>query len=210
MDKGTFIVVSAPSGTGKSSICRRLLQAYPEIKFSVSYTTRLPRPGEVNGKDYFFVSREEFQKRLEQGEFAEWVENYGNLYGTSIKEMKKKLAEGETLLLDIEPRGAKSIKQQFRGGVFVFILPPSREELRKRLEGRGHESADVIQTRYAQAESELKEISCYDYVIFNDDLETAANQLISIYIAQRCKRSKLKNKIKKFLNKPFSKNNLVE
>jgi guanylate kinase len=201
MDKGTFIVVSAPSGTGKSSICQRLLQAYPEIKFSISYTTRLPRPGEVNGKDYFFISREEFQKRIAQGEFAEWVENYGNLYGTSVKTMKEFLAKGGKLLLDIEPRGAKKIKQKFRGGIFVFVLPPSRAELLKRLEGRGHETADIIRARYVQAESELKEISWYDYVIFNDDLETAVCQLISIYIAQRCKRSNLQIKIKQFMNK---------
>jgi guanylate kinase len=201
MDKGTFIVVSAPSGTGKSSICQRLLQACPEIKFSVSYTTRLPRPGEVDGKDYFFISREEFQKRLEQGDFAEWAENYGNLYGTSIRTMKEFLANGTTVLLDIEPRGAKEIKQKFSGGAFVFVLPPSREELLKRLEGRGHEDSDIIQARYAQAESELKEISWYDYVIFNDDLETAVHQLISIYIAQRCKRNILQTKIKQFMNK---------
>ncbi len=210
MDKGTFIVVSAPSGAGKSSICQRFLQAYPEIKFSVSYTTRLPRPGEVNGKDYFFISREEFQDRRQKGDFAEWTENYGNLYGTSIRTMKEFLAKGTTILLDIEPRGAKKIKQNFRGGAFVFVLPPSREELLKRLEGRGHEASDSIRARYAQAESELQEISWYDYVIFNDDLDTAVNQLISIYIAQRCKRSALKAKIKQFMNKPFSKNSLVK
>jgi guanylate kinase len=201
MDKGTFIVVSAPSGTGKSTICQRLLQACPEIKFSVSYTTRGPRPGEVDGKDYFFISREEFQKRIEQGDFAEWAENYGNLYGTSIRAMKESLAKGTTILLDIEPRGAKKIKQNFRRGIFVFVLPPSREEILKRLKGRGHETIDVIQARYARAESELQEISWYDYVIFNDDLETAVNQLISIYIAQKCKRSNLQTKIKKFMNK---------
>ena len=200
MDKGKFIVVSAPSGTGKSSICRRLLQACPEIQFSVSYTTRSPRPGEVEGRDYFFISRQEFQKRLDQGEFAEWAESYGHLYGTSIRTMKESLAIATTLLLDIEPRGAKQIKQKFRGGVYVFILPPSREELLLRLEGRGHEESDVIRARYAQAESELKEISWYDYVIFNDDLETAVQQLSSIYIAQRCKRSNLKTKIKQFMN----------
>jgi guanylate kinase len=201
MDKGTFIVVSAPSGTGKSTICQRLLQVCPEIKFSVSYTTRGPRPGEVDGKDYFFISREEFQKRIELGDFAEWAENYGNLYGTSIKAMKESLAKGKTILLDIEPRGAKKIKQNFRRGVFVFVLPPSREEILKRLKGRGHETTDVIQARYARAESELQEISWYDYVIFNDDLETAVNQLISIYLAQKCKRSNLQAKIRKFMNK---------
>lgn len=201
MDRGTFIVVSAPSGAGKSSICQRLLQACPEIEFSVSYTTREPRPGEVHGKDYFFISREEFQKLIEQGDFAEWAENFGNLYGTSIRTMKDSLAKGTTVLLDIEPRGAKRIRQKFRKGTFVFVLPPSREELLKRLKGRGHESADVIHTRYDQAESELKEVFWYDYVIFNDNLETAANQLLSIYIAQGCKRSNLRAKIKQFFDK---------
>jgi guanylate kinase len=201
MDRGTFIVVSAPSGAGKSSICRRLLQVHPEIRFSVSCTTRSPRPGEIDGQDYFFLSPEEFQKRIEQGDFAEWEENFGNLYGTSMRAMKESLADGSTILLDIEPRGARKIKQKFRGGVFVFILPPSQEELLKRLEGRGHEPPDVIQARYAEAERELQEIFWYDYVIFNDDLETAVNQLISIYIAQKCKISNLKKKIKQFMQK---------
>jgi len=201
MAKGSFIVVSAPSGTGKSSICQRLLQACPEIRFSVSYTTRRPRPNEVHGKDYFFISRKEFQKRIEQGEFAEWTENYGNLYGTSMKTIREVLANGGDLLLDIEPRGAKKIKQKFRGGVFVFVLPPSLEELLRRLERRGHETTDVIKTRFDQAERELKEISWYDYIIFNDDLETAANQLISIYIAQKCRLNRLRNKIKQYIKK---------
>ena len=201
MVRGSFIVVSAPSGTGKSSICQLLLQACPEIEFSVSYTTRKPRPDEVNGKDYFFINREEFQERIEQGEFAEWAENYGNLYGTSLTTMKKKLAQGSDLLLDIEPRGAKKIKQKFRGGVFVFVLPPSREELLKRLESRGHETDEVIAARYAQAESELNEISWYDYIIFNDDLPTAVNQLISIYVAQKCRRSRWRGQISQFMKK---------
>jgi len=201
MDRGTFIVVSAPSGAGKSSICRRLLQAHPEIRFSVSCTTRSPRPGEIDGQDYFFLSPKEFQKRIEQGDFAEWEENFGNLYGTSMQAMKESLAAGSTILLDIEPRGAKEIKKKFRGGVFVFVLPPSQEELLKRLEGRGHEPPDVIQARYAEAERELQEIFWYDYVIFNDDLEKAVNQLISIYITQKCKISNLKKKIKQFMQK---------
>jgi guanylate kinase len=199
MDRGSFIVVSAPSGTGKSSLCQRVIQALPEIVFSVSYTTRHPRPDEVNGQNYFFISREEFQRRITQGEFAEWSENYGNLYGTSLKTMKDVLAGGGDLLLDIEPRGAKKIKQKFRGGVFVFVLPPSREELLKRLAGRGHETDEAIAARYAQAENELKEIAWYDYVIFNDDLDKAVNQLIAIYIAQRCRRSRLQNKIRLFM-----------
>jgi guanylate kinase len=201
MAKGLFIVVSAPSGAGKSSICQRFMQACPEVKFSVSYTSRPPRPNEVNGKDYYFISREEFQARIDEGEFVEWVENYGHFYGSSRKTMEEFLHDGQDLLLDIEPRGARKIKQNFKGGVYVFVLPPSRAELLKRLEGRGCETGEVIQNRLDQAESELKEISWYDYVIFNKDLETAVNQLISIYVAQKCKRSRLQSEIKQVIKK---------
>ena len=200
-EKGLFIVVSAPSGAGKSSLCQRLLTAYPEIKFSVSCTSREPRPNEINGKDYYFISRDEFQKRIDQNEFVEWIENYGHLYGTPIKVMEEFSEKGKDLLLDIEPRGAKKVKQKFKKGIFVFVLPPSRFELLKRLEKRGHETDEAIKTRFAQAESELKEISWYDYIIFNEDLETAASQLIAIYVAEKCKRSRLKDKIKGYTNK---------
>ena len=200
-EKGLFIVVSAPSGTGKSSICRRFLTACPEVKFSVSHTSREPRPDEINGKDYYFISRDEFQRRIDQNEFVEWIENYGQLYGTSLKALEEFSEKGKDLLLDIEPRGAKKIKQKFKKGIFVFVLPPSRAELLKRLEKRGHETDDAIKTRFAQAESELKEISWYDYIIFNEDLETAANQLMAIYVAEKCKRNRLKNKIKEYIKK---------
>jgi guanylate kinase len=199
--KGLFIVVSAPSGAGKSSICQRLLQVCPELKFSVSYTSREPRPGEINGKDYYFISRDEFQRRIDQNEFVEWIENYGHLYGTSIETMEDFFKKGNDLLLDIEPRGAKKVKQKFKKGIFVFVLPPSRFELLKRLEKRGHETDEAIKTRFAQAESELKEISWYDYVIFNDDLETAVRQLIAVYTAEKCKRSRLQDKIKEYIKK---------
>jgi len=199
MAKGLFIVVSAPSGTGKSSICQRLLRNCREIKFSISYTSRPPRPKEVNGRDYYFISREDFQTRIKKGEFVEWVENYGHLYGTSWKTMEDFLQKGNDLLLDIEPRGAKKIKQKFGGGIFVFVLPPSRAELLKRLKRRGHATSDVIQARLIQAEKELKEILWYDYIIFNDDLEKATDQLCAIYIAHKCKRSNLREKIKQFI-----------
>lgn len=200
-EKGLFIVVSAPSGAGKSSICKRFLRACPEIKFSVSCTSREPRPNEINGKDYYFISRDEFQRRIDQNEFVEWIENYGHLYGTSIKSMEEFSERGQDLLLDIEPRGAKKVKQKFKKGIYVFVLPPSRVELLKRLEKRGYETTDVIKTRFAQAESELKEISWYDYIIFNEDLETAASQLMAIYVAEKCKRNRLKDKIKKYIKK---------
>jgi guanylate kinase len=201
MSKGIFIIVSAPSGAGKSSVCQGLMKAFPEIQFSVSYTSRSPRPNEVNGKDYYFISREDFEERIQQGEFIEWVENYGNLYGTSRKLIEERAGKGGDWLLDIEPRGAKKIKQMLGGGIYVFVLPPSRSELLKRLERRGHETRDAIQKRFEQAESELKEISWYDYVIFNDDLRKAIHQLISIYTAEKCKKDRLQEEIKKFNQK---------
>ncbi len=201
MAKGLFIVVSAPSGTGKSSICQRLLKSCPEIKFSISYTSRLPRPKEVNGRDYYFISREDFQKRIKKGEFVEWVENYGHLYGTSWKTMEEFRQKGNDLLLDIEPRGANKIKRKFRGGIFVFVLPPSRAELLQRLKRRGYATDEIIRARLVQAENELKEIPWYDYIIFNDDLEKATDQLRSIYIAQKCKRSNLRDQVKQFMKK---------
>ena len=194
-DKGLIIVVSAPSGTGKSTICRRLLAACPEIKFSVSLTSRTPRPSEINGKDYHFISREDFQRRIDEGEFVEWVENYGQFYGTSVKVINDALNHGKDLLLDIEPRGAKAIKKQFPDAVFVFVLPPSPDELLKRLKKRGHESQETIKIRFSQSNSELKEVLWYDYTIFNEDLEIAVFQMISIYHAEKCKTNRLCGKI---------------
>ncbi|MHB8137197.1 MAG: guanylate kinase [Smithellaceae bacterium] len=190
-DKGLIIVLSAPSGAGKSSICRKLLEACPMMEFSVSYTSRVPRPNEINGKDYHFISRDDFQQRINQHEFVEWVENYGHFYGTSVKMINDVLNQGKDLLLDIEPRGAKAIKKQFADAVFVFVLPPSSDELLKRLEKRGHESPEAVKKRYAQANSELKEVLWYDYTIINENLETAVQQMISVYRAEKCRTSRL-------------------
>jgi len=197
-DQGLIFVVSAPSGTGKSTICRRLLAACPDLEFSVSHTSRPPRPGEADGRDYCFISRADFEERIALGEFVEWVENYGNLYGTSVKAIDAVLARGKDLLLDIEPRGARAIKERYPDAVFVFILPPSRDELLKRLEKRGHESAKVIQERFAQAERELREVLWYDYAVFNEDLEAAVLQTIAVYRAEKCKVSRLRGAIDLF------------
>ena len=197
--EGLYIVVSAPSGTGKTSILREVLRMCPNLLFSVSYTTRPRRPGEKDGKDYYFISEEAFKNKLERGEFAEWEENYGYLYGTSSKTMKEFLQKGFDLVLDIDWRGAKTLKKNYPGGVFVFILPPSTGELEKRLRGREGESKQNINKRLAKALDEIKEIVWYDYLILNDHLETAVDTLRSIYVAEKSKRERLAYKIKEFL-----------
>ena len=197
--EGLYIVVSAPSGTGKTSILREFLRMYPNLLFSVSYTTRPRRPGEKDGKDYYFITEEAFKDKLDRGEFAEWEENYGYLYGTSSKTMKEFLQKGFDLVLDIDWRGAKTLKKNYPGGVFVFILPPSTGELEKRLRGRGVESKQNIDKRLTKALDEIKEIIWYDYLIFNDHLETAVDTLRSIYVAEKSRRERLAHKIKDFL-----------
>jgi guanylate kinase len=200
MKEGLFIVVSAPSGTGKSSLCKAVLGMCPELHFSVSFTTRPPRRGEVNGKDYFFISEEAFRERIRQGEFIEWVENFGYFYGTSEKTIKAILAEGYDLILDVESRGAKALKNKYPDGIFVFILPPSMSVLRSRLSGRGGESETEMETRLAKAGEEVGEVLWYDYVIFNDALEDAIDHLRAIYLAEKSRYRRLKVKIRALLN----------
>ncbi|MBA4421912.1 MAG: guanylate kinase, partial [Syntrophus sp. (in: bacteria)] len=144
--RGLLMIMSAPSGAGKTSISREILRMFPDVRFSVSFTTRPPRTGEVDGKDYHFISEEAFRERIARGEFVEWVENYGQLYGTSKKTMDVFLERGDDLILDIEPRGARAIREHYPRGVFVFILPPSLSELKIRLLKRG-ESAAVMERR---------------------------------------------------------------
>ena len=196
--KGLFIIVSAPSGTGKTSILREVLKKCPNMIFSVSYTTRSPRPGEREGKDYYFISEEAFRERITQGEFAEWEENFGYLYGTSTKTMKEFFEKGFDLMLDIEPRGAGTLKKNYPGGIFVFILPPSINELRRRLDKRGSDDEQMMEKRLSRALNEIREADFYDYVIFNDRLESAIEQLMSIYIAEKSRRERVAEKINEF------------
>jgi guanylate kinase len=164
--------------------------------FSISYTTRPPRPGEKDGKDYYFISEETFRERIAQGEFAEWEENYGALYGTSVRTMKEFLEKGFDLILDIESRGAKALKKNYPDGVFVFILPPSIDELKKRLNRRGGESEQIIEKRMKKALDEIKEMIWYDYIIINDRIDASVDTLKSIYVAEKSKRERMINKLK--------------
>ena len=194
-----YIVVSAPSGSGKTSILREVLKQCPNIHFSVSYTTRPPRQGEEDGKDYYFVSEEAFRERIARGEFAEWEENYGCLYGTSAKTMKAFLEKGFDLILDLDSRGAKTLKKNYPGGAFVFILPPSIGELKKRLKRREFENEQTVNKRMDKALDEIREIVWYDYIIINDKIKNAIDALRSIYLAEKSRRERLMNKIKDFI-----------
>ena len=196
--QGFFIVVSAPSGTGKTSICREFMKLCPDIQFSVSYTTRLPRLGEKEGIDYHFISEASFKEQIEQGAFAEWNENYGHLYGTSIHTMHRFFRKGFNLLLDVEPGGAEALKKNYPGGVFVFILPPSLDDLKNRLNKRG-ETLEVIQKRLNKVMDEIKEVIWYDYIIINEKIDHAVDCLRSIYIAEKSRKERLKDRLKPFL-----------
>lgn len=198
-EEGIFIVVAGPSGVGKTTLCRSLIQRVPGLKFSVSYTTRPPRPSEVHGRDYFFVSEKEFRERIRKGEFAEWAENYGYLYGTSKETMAEFLKKGCDLILDVDTHGARALKVSYPGGIFVFILPPSLQVLRERLMSRGAEKNASLERRFNNAVEEIKEIIWYDYAIFNDRLESAVDHLRGIYLAEKSRRERVMKRIEDFI-----------
>lgn len=179
--KGKLIVIVAPSGTGKSTMIKRLKQDLPSIVESVSYTTRPIRPGEVDGKSYFFIKREEFLAMREANEFLEWAEVHGNFYGTSKKFVENSLQEGKHLLFDLDVQGTDSMKAYFgEQANVIFIAPPSVEELEKRLKHRGTENTQVINLRLMNAQKELLRKNDFDFLIYNDDIEKAYQRLIEI------------------------------
>lgn len=184
---GELFVVSGPSGAGKGTICRRLMEDPEEdqLMLSVSATTRAPREGEVDGVNYYFLSREEFEKRIENEEFLEYAEVYGNLYGTPLQPVLDTLAQGKDVLLEIDTQGAAKVKGTYPEGIFLFILPPSMRVLRQRLEGRGTDTQEVIERRLANTRAEVEEIGMYDYYVLNDDLEEAVATAKSILRAER-------------------------
>lgn len=184
---GLLIVLSGPSGAGKGTICHELLRQKPEIKYSVSATTRKPRPSEVDGLDYFFRTREEFQSMIQKDELLEWAEFCENYYGTPRSAVEQALQTGTDVILEIEIQGALQIKKRFPHGVFVFVVPPSMSVLSERIHKRGTESEDVIRKRLETATRELSYVTEYDYVIVNDELENAVNKLKCILVAEKCR-----------------------
>jgi len=197
--EGLLLVVSAPSGAGKTSICREIMKQFPQMVYSVSYTTRPPRPGEVDGKDYRFISEGEFRRRISEGDFIEWNEVYGQLYGTSADDLKKLLGAGTDIFLDLDTKGAANIKKVFPEAVYIFISPPSLEELARRLSKRGSENRKDLKTRLGRSLAELKDAFWYDYVIFNEKLPAAVLYFRSVYLAEKCRRGRMENKLQKLI-----------
>jgi len=178
--KGVLFIVSAPSGAGKTSLVKALLKADPAIRLSVSFTTREPRPGETDGRDYHFVSRQRFEMMLADGEFLEHAAVYGNFYGTSKGSISRDLNAGHDILLEIDWQGAAQVKQHFPQAASIFILPPSFSALRTRLRGRGQDSEEVIERRLAAAAHDVAHADEFDYIIVNDDFDHALQELIAI------------------------------
>lgn len=200
MSKGLLIVVSAPSGCGKGTLLAEVLKN-DNFYYSVSATTRAPREGEVNGVNYHFTSKEDFEKLIASGGVLEYAQYCGNYYGTPRKAVEDKLAEGKDVILEIEVQGAMKIKQSCPEAVFVFILPPSVETLKERLEKRGTETADVIAKRVAEARGEIEKAYNYDYVIVNDDLDTAVSEFIKAVVAEKLTVKRSKDLIDRVLGK---------
>lgn len=192
--KGQLLVISGPSGAGKGTVCKALIEKNP-IWISVSCTTRNPRQGEVHGVNYYFIDKEEFLNRIENNDFLEYAEVYGNYYGTPKSEVLKMLDEGKDVILEIDIQGALKIKSTYPDGVFIFIMPPSMEELKNRITNRGSETPESLKTRMESAYNEISFASKYDYAVVNDEVEEAVKKIESIIVSEKCRVFKIKDEL---------------
>jgi len=197
---GNVFVLSAPSGTGKSTLAKQLVKEVADLNFSVSFTTRRPRPGEVDGKDYFFVDDATFDAMVAEDGFVEWVRVYERRYGTGKAWIQEKLQSGMDILLDIESQGARLVHEAIPDAVMVFLLPPSSAELSARLRGRGDESEEQVRIRLDYARHELAQFQGYDYLVVNDTVEQAYRRLASIILATRCRRERMTSTAQQILD----------
>ena len=191
--RGILFVISAPSGAGKTTLCAEVMKTFPDMRMSVSCTTRKMRQGEKDGIDYHFINHDQFKEMIKKGAFAEWAEVHGELYGTSVETIRKAEEEGIDLILDIDWQGAKQIKGSLNTGVYIFILPPNIDELEKRLKDRGQDTEEVIKKRLNNAKEEIAHAPSYDYNITNDKLRESVSSLEEIIKAERCRPAKHTN-----------------
>jgi guanylate kinase len=196
----TIFIISAPSGSGKSTLTSQLIREVANLRFSVSYTTRAPRGNERDGEAYFFISREEFEGRAAAGEFLECAEVFGNCYGTHSSELARAGRDGYDLVLDIDVQGARQLKEKIPAAVSIFVLPPSRQVLEKRLRARGQDSDEVIQRRLREAAEEIRNYYRYDYVLVNQDVAASVDTLVSIVKATRSRRDRMEEAIRPILD----------
>ncbi|MDR6551517.1 guanylate kinase [Paenibacillus qinlingensis] len=199
-ERGILIVLSGPSGVGKGTVCAALRKVAPDIVYSVSATTRSPRQGEVDGVNYFFKTREQFQQLIETDEVLEWAEYVGNFYGTPRRFVEETLRSGHDVILEIEVQGALQVKQKFDEGVFIFLLPPSLDELENRIVTRGTETDEVIRSRMSVAIDEIRLMEHYDYAIVNDHVDTACAKIQAILSAEHCKKDRMFPKIVQWMD----------
>ena len=185
-----LLIVSSPSGAGKTTLCNRLREEFPQLRFSVSHTTRKPRPNEVDGREYHFTDKETFTRMIEENAFAEWAHVHGNLYGTSLSEIEVARNTANGVLFDVDYQGARQIKARMPQAVGVFILPPSLAELERRLRGRGTEDEPTTLRRLQAAKGEIEHYGFFDYVVVNDEIQRAYDNLRALVFAERCKRDR--------------------
>ncbi len=189
--RGILFIISAPSGTGKTTLCKQLTASVPDLWHSISYTTRQPRPGEEHGREYFFIDETKFQEMIDRHEFVEWARVYGHLYGTPRKMLADRIDQGIDVLLEIDVQGAIQVKKKFEDAVSVFILPPSMNTLRARLQSRASDSAEEIQRRLQKVKEEVWSYREYAYIVRNDDLARSLRDLENIFLAERLKTRRM-------------------
>jgi guanylate kinase len=195
--RGILFVVSSPSGGGKGTLIQRVLKKVPNLSYSVSFTTRAPRNGELNGREYFFITQEQFEAMVAANEFLEWAQVHSKLYGTAREQVAREVSEGRDIILEVDVQGAASVRTLMADSVSIFILPPSFEILKQRLRARGTDSPEELDLRLRNAPNELKDYSAFQYVILNDDVHRAANQMTAIVHAERARLSRQEALVKR-------------